>query len=55
MVKSIADEEYEKELIGNSIFKYKEEEHEIVDYFASPDLQKVILKPMSLVFGDILQ
>lgn len=44
VVKSIADEEYEKELIGNSIFKYKEEEHEIVDYFASPDLQKVILK-----------
>lgn len=44
VVKSIADEEYEKELIGNSTFKYKGQEHEIIDYFASPDLQKVILK-----------
>lgn len=44
VVKSLADESYEKVLIESSKFKYKGREHEITDYIASPDLSKVILK-----------
>ncbi|EMG46503.1 DAP2 Dipeptidyl aminopeptidase B [Candida maltosa Xu316] len=44
VVKSIADDSYEKVLIKHSRFKHKGDEHEIIDYIASPDLSHVLLK-----------